>query len=259
MQKNLFLAGGAILIVAIIAGTVYLGAHRPTPVAPTTSAPAPATTTKSGYTIEQIPLTTAHDIAAAMPDPARPITFGASIPAQVRATLTARAATLAASLSKDPTDVGNWLDLAIAYHTANDFEGAKVIWEGLVKLIPKDTVALGNLGRLYEFDLHDFAKAESYFKQALALSKNETTYYIELHELYKNGYKTGTGADIAIAKQGLAAFPNSIDFLIMLGDDYVRMGDGAGARSYYLRASDLARARGDLELVQTIGQKLQSL
>ena len=210
---------------------------------------------KNGYTIEQVPI----NILDEMPNPSRTIQFGASVPTEIRAVLSAHVTEIAAAIKKDPTNAGNWFDLAIQYHTADDFDGARAVWEGLVKLLPKDTVSLGNLGRLYEFDLHDFAKAESYFKQALAVAPKETTFYIELHELYAHSYKVGTGANIAIAKQGVAMFPNSTDFYVYAGDDYLAQGDTKNARSYYEQAMSIARTEGNTNLMTAIGQKLQSL
>ncbi len=206
----------------------------------------------NGYTIERVPV----DVLSEMPNPSRPIKFGETIPTEVRTILSARAVELAAAIKKEPLQMWNWFDLAIQYHTANDFEGAKAIWEGLAKLVPQDATAFGNLGRLYEFDLKNFAKAESYFKQALAVSKDQTNYYIELHELYANSYKVGTGADIAIAKEGLKAFPEKTDFYLILGDDYLKVGDKNTARSYYEQALEIAKKGNNANLTITISQKL---
>ncbi len=211
----------------------------------------------SGYAIEQVPIP--PDILSQMPDPGRPIHFSSSTPPEVQKILSANAAELAAAIKENPNDAGSWLDLAIKYHTANDFDGARAIWEGLVKLMPKDTTAIGNLGRLYEFDLHDFPKAESYFLKAVAVSPNQIASYVELHELYAHSYKVGTGADIAIDKKALAAFPGNLGFLVALGDDYLAAGDTVNAKATYTEALDDARTAGDTARMDAIGNKLIQL
>lgn len=210
----------------------------------------------NGYTIEEIPIESLRD---SMPKLDRPIVFSASVPTEVRASLSANRDKLAANLEKDPSSGADWLDLALQYHSANDYEGARLVWEFLIKALPNDTTAYDNLGKLYHFSLKDYAKSESYFKQSLALKSDSTVPYLELYQLYKYSYKTGTTAMLDILKQGAAKFKENPDFSVLLGTEYAARGDTANARTWFEKALNLARAKGDVGLIARIGDELAKL
>src|SRR3989344_7423213 len=121
-----------------------------------------------GYTITPIPLD--DTIRSPLPDLSRGIAFSESVPEPARVALTEQARSLAAILNDDPTRADSWFNLAIVYHSANDYDGARMVWEFLTKVVPEDTTSYDNLGKLYHFSLRDYPKAESYFNQSIAVN-----------------------------------------------------------------------------------------
>ena len=209
-----------------------------------------------GYTITQLPV---DDIRSQMPDLSRDIVFDNSIPTEVQMSLTEKARSLKAVLTDDPTRTDLWFNLAIVYHSANDYDGARAVWEFLIKVVPEDTTSYDNLGKLYHFSLHDYPKAESYFNQSLAVNPNLMTPYLELFELYRYSYKTDTTKAADIIHKAIAKFPGTLDFHVLLGDYYRDRGDVVKAKAEYLTAMDLARKAGDVSRINAIGESILKL
>lgn len=249
----------AIVVIAVIAALAFVLDRHPAPTTETTATSTPTdtgTVQGSGYTIEQVP---EGSVLSQMPDPNRPVKFDASVSADVRASINTEVASLASAIEKNPTDVSNWLQLAVDYHSVGDFDGARAVWEGLLAFLPGEPTLIDNLGRMYELDLHDYAKAEQYFNRAIAAAPTNDVAYVELHELYKSSYKVGTGADIAIDKKAIAALPNNLSFMVALGDDYLAVGDSANAKIAYQNALAAAHTAGNTDLVNELNDKLSKL
>jgi tetratricopeptide (TPR) repeat protein len=241
--------GALIVIIAALLGVAYFAQKNQSGTATTT----PATLISgTGYTIEEENLTDTPDIH-------KGITFSDSIPANIRPMIQAKANIDIATLEKDKTNAGAWLDLALWYKTANDLDAAKEIWEFMTRAAPNDVTAFDNLGRMYHFDLHDFPKSESYFNQSLALNPKSTTPYIELFELYTLSYKKGTGAAENIIAKGEAEFPLEPGFPQILASYYRDIGRTSEARVQFEKALALARKAGNLELVAAINSDIATL
>ncbi len=209
-----------------------------------------------GYTITPIPYEDWHDY---MPSLDRGVQFSATVPESARAILTSKAKQTQENLLDDPSQISDWLDLAIVYHTGNDFNGAREVWEFLVKAIPNDTTPYDNLGRLYHFDLKDFEKAEYYFKKSIEIQPNVIGSYLELHTLYAYSYKTDTTLAADILEQAAKRFPKESDPLALLGTYWRDKGDSAKARAAYTRALDRAREANNVTLINSIGEELARL
>ncbi len=209
-----------------------------------------------GYTIEQIPATALKDI---QPTLDRGIVFGSSVPAEARTIIQQKIAGFVANLKKDPTDASSWFDLAIWYHTADDFEGARQIWEFLIKAAPEDTTAYDNLGRMYYFDLKDFPKAESYFKQSISVRSDIITPYIELFGLYKDSYKQNTTAAVDILITASKKFPTNPDPFLLLGGYYRDHNEIAKARDAFTKGIEILKTAGDSARVKAVQAELDSL
>lgn len=146
----------------------------------------------------------------------RPFNITVEMPEDAKAVLKKNVVEITKNLRTDPNDYEEWLQLAIHYKIAGDFEGAKNVWEYVAENGGvRRYVALGNLGSLYLYQLKDYPKSESYYNQALALKPDEISFYRDLYTLYHYAYKMGTGADAAILEQGLKVSPGNEDLLAL--------------------------------------------
>lgn len=248
MPKQFLFAGAALVIILGIGGGVYFTREK--------AAPPPAADAPLGYVLDDVPLST---LTALMPDLSRETRFSDSTTPEVRALFQTKISASIVRLTEDPTRGSDWLDLGLFYHSVGDYDGARGVWEFLTNVSPKDTVAFDNLGKLYHFSLKDFPKAESYFKQSIALNPYLINPYLDLFDLYRYSYKTETTAAVDILKDASAIFPDNADILTLLGGYYRDHADSARARTAFLRALDLARDAGDLARIKSINEALMAL
>lgn len=248
-----------IIVIAGLAGVAYVSQQGSNSGTTSTSTPliidGNATTTRGpGYTIERVSLDT-----VAQPDLNRKVVFGAGIPPAVQTNIQKHIDDDVALLKADNLNAGAWLDLGVWYHSANDFDAARTIWEFLTKVAPKDATSFENLGRMYHFDTQDFAKAESYFKQSIAINPKSLSAYQELFELYTLSYKTNTTAGVDIIHAAEKVFPAEPGLPLTLAGYYRDHKDYASAKAEFLKALDLARAANNVSLVGSINDQLASL
>ena len=199
-----------------------------------------------------------EDVAPALD---RTTVFGESVPENVRAVFDVKIKELIVHLRADLTRADDWFNLAIMYHGAGDYEGARSVWEFLLKVIPAPQVAVvyDNLGKLYKFDLKDFPTSESFFKKSIVAAPSSLNPYIELFELYRYLYKTDTSAAVDILAEAGKKFPTATDPYTLLGSYYRDRGEYAKARNAYTEALRRAQDAGDVNLVSLIGNDLAGL
>jgi len=180
------------------------------------------------------------------PSLVKEVKYGADITAEVKLILAQKISELRAHLSTDKKDYNTWLDLAIRYKQAGDFDKAREVWEYLAAIHPNDSVVLHDLADLYQNFLKDYVKAESYYKQAIDAAPTAATDYIGLHELYRYLLKNPTAA-VAILKTGVPRVSGlqNIDLLAALGAYYKDTGDTGNAITYYTKARDAAAKAGN--------------
>lgn len=207
------------------------------------------------YTIEEVSI----DIADIAPSLERNIQFGESIPENVRAMLETQAVDLRNSLAEDVRRADAWFNLGIVYHTANDYEGAKEIWEFLIQVIPNSTTAYDNLAKLYHFSIPNFSKSEEYFNQSLSVDPENINAYLGLFELYRFSYKTETGAAEDVMNRTIAQFPERLDLPLTLGVYYRERGDFTKAREVLTEGLDKARDAGDVSMITAFGEEIGRL
>lgn len=251
--KNIALLGAALVIVAVVAGIVNYSTLK-TPVETSTATSTPLT--GPGYTIEQAAVSNPEILK---PNLDRGIRFSDSIPAEIRPLIQKKADEAIAKLKNDPTDAGAWLNLALWYKTANDFDGAREVWEFLVQAAPQDTTSIENLAKMYHFDLQEYVKAEQYFKQSLALSRTRIEPYLGLFELYSLSYKKDTSAAVDIIRAAEKVFPQEAGLPFTLGAYYRDRRDIVRARKEFESALTLARAQNSLDLVAQLNAELAKL
>lgn len=187
------------------------------------------------------------------------VAFDDSFPEEARKTVRERIETTTAQLSRHPEDGTAWMDLALWYHTAGDFEAATRVWEFIIDVDPSNVTVLNNLGRLYHYSTPDFAKAESYFERAREVNPNRADSYIELFDLYRYSFKRETTRAVDIMKEASTRFPDDPGFPAALGAYYRDRGQLTLARQQFEEALERARIANDLNVITTLNAELASL
>lgn len=90
------------------------------------------------------------------------------------------------TLKKDPTDFQAWVELGLIRSNIGDLYGAKLAWEYASALVPKNSVAYGNLGYLYAYDLKDNKKAEENYLKAIENNPAMLYLYFQTYEFYRD-------------------------------------------------------------------------
>lgn len=213
-------------------------------------------TTTPNYSIELLDDGGVREI---MPNLDRGIIFSDSVPEAARVSMQKNYDAAVLRLKEDPMRADDWFNLGIYYHAANDYKGAEEVWLFLVKVVPTTATPLDNLGKMYKFGLKDFPKAESYFKQSIAVNPDSTTPYFELFELYRYLYKTNTTAAVDIITEAAKKFPENSDPHMILGAYYRDIKNYAGARAEFTKALDIARNLKNVQLIDAIGDEIANL
>lgn len=195
------------------------------------------------------------------PSLAEELSISADLPEDVRALLVASVEKLKSELRTDPNSVAAWLDLAIRYKTAGDFEGAVEIWEYLTVAYPTDPVPFHNLGEHYFHEVKDYPKAERYYRSAITIAPQFSINYLDLHDMYRYVYKEDSSAAEDILKEALTTISGSqsIDVLTALARYYESKGDIENARANYTLARDVAQKLGNKALVERLDAELKRL
>ncbi len=240
-QKILLLVGAIVVLAALVLGVVYLN-----PTEDVTVDYSLTTVADGTYTGE-------------LPSLDREIQFLATTDEAVRTALRTKVAEDQARLKRVPYDGNAWMDLALRYHSAGDYEGAREVWEFIVSVPPVNVTALGNLGRLHHFELKQYEKAEQYFFAAVEANPARPEAYYELFDLYRYSYKKDTTAAVDILKKASEFFPDDPGIPAGIAIFYRDTGRPALARTYFEKAVVLARASGNLELVQSFNSELSNL
>ncbi|MFC1731275.1 tetratricopeptide repeat protein [candidate division KSB1 bacterium] len=168
-------------------------------------------------------------------------------------------ATLTEQLKEDSNSFHSWSDLAAQYKIIDDFEGAKEIWEFLITTAKENVGPYINLGNLYHYQLKDYEKAESAFKDALNINDKLEQAYSGLHELYRYSYKIDTTLAVDILKEGVVAIPDSVDLRMLLASYYTKLGMNDDARAVYEEVLIMANTAGDTNLVTIVEAAIESL
>jgi|GEM_PF-1723792 len=136
-------------------------------------------------------------------------------------------------LDKDKADILNynglglaWKSLAEAAQTQKISDGKeyyneafKVYQKGIEVSQRKNTVLMVNAGNMAKY-LGDYQSAEDYYKEAIAISPGEVTYYLMLAEFYEYNMKKPKEDIIALYEQGKKRVLNP-QFLEDRIDDYL--------------------------------------
>lgn len=228
------------------------------------------TNNKKGSTLEDISTTTPNytieevggvDVQSLAPNLDREVQFPESMPQEARAILTKQINDTSARIKKDITRADDWFTLGVLYHNANDYIGARDVWDFLAQVVPAPGVetVYENLGKLYKYNLKDFPKSETYLKKAISADSKVISPYFELHELYRYLYKTDTTLAVDILITAAAKFPENPDPYGLLGAYYRDRGENTKAIDAYTKALDRARKAGIVSQVDGFGAEIEKL
>ena len=216
---------------------------------------------EGGGTIEQLPVDTTitPPSAIAAPKLERSLTFPDNFDETAQTIIQNNIIALTAVLKEQPDSFSAWSDLAIQYKIIGDYEGAAEIWEYLNKVAEGNTISRVNLGNLYHYQLKNYEKSETNFKDALRINKELSEAYTGLFELYRYSFRTNTSEAENILKEGIAALPQNIDFVMTLAGYYKEKGRSDDAKETYKKARILAETAGNETLVSAIDDELSAL
>lgn len=207
------------------------------------------------YTITEV----SEEAQKQIPSLDRAPQFSSTLPEEVRASLTVRLSEIKEKIAEDTLNADSWFDLALVYHIGNDYDGAREVWEFLTKALPTNATAFDNLGKLYHYQLKDFALSESYFKQSLAVEPGAITPYLELHSLYRYSYQTNTTKAVDIIREAMTLFPKELGLYVTLGGYYRDIGNVTQARATFEEGLNKARDSDDVDMIATLGDELARL
>lgn len=118
-------------------------------------------------------------------------------------------------LKIDRTNTPLWIDLGSLRKAIGDYEGAKLAWEYIAVVAPKNGLAFRNLGDLYGYYLGNPQKAEENFLKAIQNDPNQIEYYFKIVDFYREIANDPAKAR-AILEKGIAANPSSSDLKSLL-------------------------------------------
>ena len=261
--------GGLILAFIVIAGpgiAVQRIGQPATPVVPAFSIPSttpvtsgtPATPSKPSGQGGQSSASLASSTA---PSLNRKVSITADLPLDAKQILTKKITDLQALIAKDYNDYAAWMNLAISYKMAGDYEGAKQIWIYENTVHPGESISLHNLGSLYQNEYKNYPVAEDYYLQAMNADVTKSVNYLALFDLYRYNYKQDTTAAVDILKTGISRVSGTsvIDLYAALALYYEGKGDAASAITYYTEARDAAKTAGNTALAAQFDASIEAL
>ena len=139
-----------------------------------------------------------------------------------------------AKIKEHPDSFQAWMNLGFIKHTFGDYKGAEEAWLYAGKITPDQSRSLMNLGDLYANTYHDYAKAESVYREAIKKDPTYTPIYRELGAILWYAIPGGKNEALKILEQGFNANPKTgVDLLAFAATLSEQSGDIKGAISYY--------------------------
>lgn len=213
-ETRYYMGAGLALALLLLAGFYVLQGREGVPAAGlATSTPATSTTPGVGNVTVMPDGSKVELISTKVQPPKAPSLAGeiyvaGDIPVEVQAQLRANIVEIVSRLTKNPKDLGLWLDLGNNRRIAKDYTGALEAWGYVAQVAPDNYVAFNNLGDLYMSVLKNYPKAEENYKRAIALRPDVSDLYRSLYTLYLYYYKTDTSAARDILTLGIKNNPS---------------------------------------------------
>ncbi|MEK7530720.1 MAG: hypothetical protein AAB573_02535 [Patescibacteria group bacterium] len=187
------------------------------------------------------------------------VVYGAKVPEGVR---TALGEKITAQRQVVRENMGNkyaWVNLALFYAIAQDWEATEAAWLYVNDLYPNDTELLNYIGNFYRNESHTFDLAEQYYRKSLAVDIAQPGVYAELHYLYSQQYKTDTRDAETVLLEAEEVLPFDPTFPYLLGLWYTKHGEVESARTQLLLARPLAIKVEAIDLAAAIDKELDAL
>jgi len=194
-----------------------------------------------------------------VPDLRRPIVVLEDLSPETEKISRDKITSLTEVLKKDNEFFSGWLELAAYRKIIGDYLGAVEIWEFMTGAWPDSVIAYDNLGNIYHYQLRDFHKSESYFRQAISKDLKYIPTYINFHELYLLSYDEKRDLADDILLEGLINNPGNILLLSTLAEYYADLGDKDSAKVYYGQALGEAEKMTDVNLKSQIQARIDAL
>ncbi|MDP2705262.1 MAG: hypothetical protein U1D31_01635 [Patescibacteria group bacterium] len=160
--------------------------------------------------ISTVPTTIDPKTLPPAPNMGGPITFPKGYPKENQLTVIEKIRNLQETVEKNPADVTSWIEIGLYWKLLENYTNAEAAWLYATKLTPGDYVTLGNLGVLYGYYIHDFAKAEEYFLKALEQGPEQTYLYFQTSDFYRDAYNNLSKAK-NIVDRGILANPKDME------------------------------------------------
>ena len=141
------------------------------------------------------------------PDMSGPIVFPSGYHPEDKITVIEKIESLRKILADNPANVAAWVELGSYWKLIEDFKKAESAWKYAAEIDTVNPVPLGNLGFLYGYYIHDNAKAEEYYLEALQRGPDQIYLYFQIAEFYRDVLKNITKAK-QILDQGIAKNPS---------------------------------------------------
>lgn len=245
-QRILFIIGGIIIAAIAAAGLAYQNLalfgvkskrEASPPVGGEASIPSGGETStgENPYTIEIVPpdkLPPYQGVSVSIINESE--ASKKTTPASVREKLTAKLATVAASLAENPDDFDAWIEVGLVKHAFGDEIGARDAWEYASIIRPQNTTSFFNLGNLYGYYLKDTIKAEKNYRIVL---QNDPAYipgYLTLIAFYRDVVKEKYPQEAEkVLLAGEKATPLDLNILKSLAFLYKDLGNTEKAIAYF--------------------------
>jgi tetratricopeptide (TPR) repeat protein len=123
---------------------------------------------------------------------------------------------------RNPSDTTSYYNLANWYHRQRDFDGAKLILDTLIRLIPAHPGANWMIGNIY-LKKKDYAKALPHLEKASLSLAHSTDFLSQLGVAYYSTDQPEKAA--ACARQMIELRPDYLEAYHLLAGAYVKLGD----------------------------------
>lgn len=170
------------------------------------------------------------------PDLNRPVVARITLSSSVEEDARKNIALLTAALRKTPDEYTAWVALGMYRKTLGDYEGAKEVWEYVIKRWPTDYIAYNNLGNLFRDELRDYPHAEAMYLKTVVLRPDFIQTYSNLYEMYRYLYKEKEAHASEALLLGLKKNPADMNLMLTLARYYAETQQKASAATYYKMA-----------------------
>ncbi|MFA4872410.1 MAG: hypothetical protein WC659_00545 [Patescibacteria group bacterium] len=109
------------------------------------------------------------------------------------------------ALRANPDNFNAWLDIGLVHKNLNAFEKARDAWEHLGEIRPLNSISFSNIGDLYAWFLHEPAKGEAAYLQALKNEPTDINFYRNLAEIYDKLMPERKGQIDPLLEEGIKA------------------------------------------------------